>query len=188
MTAAGVSRADTTMSVGRANLLALAWLPVSAALALLPFLALRGPAHLTTHPPTMPPLAIGLLLMAAGVLVHELLHAVGFLLFGRAPRSQVRLGFQPRTLTPFASCRVPVTASAYRAAGLLPAVVLGGLPIAAAWATGSSTLLLWGWLMLALAGGDVAAVWAMRRVPADAMVVDDPQRVGCRMADAERRG
>jgi hypothetical protein len=112
--------------------------------------------------------------------VHELLHAAGFLLFGRAPRTQVRIGFQRRTLTPFASCSTPVTASAYRAAGLLPALVLGGLPLLAAWATGSAGLLLWAWVMLALAGGDVAAVWAMRSVPGDAMVVDDPALVGCR--------
>ena len=171
---------DPTMSVARANLVALIWLPLSAVLAAGPYLLFWGPGGLRFLPPTLPSLPVGLALMAAGVLVHELLHAAGFLLFGRAPRDQVRIGFQRRTLTPFASCTVPVTASAYRGAGLLPAVVLGGLPIAAAWATGSAALLLWGWFMLALAGGDVAAVWAMRSVPGNAMVIDDPHLVGCR--------
>jgi hypothetical protein len=178
--APGPGAGDSTMSVARANLVALAWLPVSGLLAAAPFAVLWGPDRLRTLPAALPALPAGLVLVAAGVLVHELLHAGGFLLFGRAPRGQVRIGFQRRTLTPFASCGAPVTASAYRAAGLLPGVVLGGLPLLAAWATGSAPWLLWGWAMLALAGGDVAAVWAMRSVPGDAMVVDDPRLVGCR--------
>jgi hypothetical protein len=176
----GASPGDATMSVARANLVALAWLPVSGAVAIAPFAALWGPDRLRTLPDTVPTLPVGLALMAAGVLVHELLHAAGFLVFGRAPRTDVRIGFQHRTLTPFASCSSPVAASAYRVSALLPALVLGGLPLVGAWASGSVALLLWGFVMLALAGGDLAAVWAMRSVPPDALVVDHPRLVGCR--------
>lgn len=182
MTAAGprAGVGDSTMSVARANLVAFVWLPVSGAVAILPFLALWGPDRLRLLPDTVPSLPVGLALMVGGVLAHELLHATGFLVFGRAPRGQVRIGFQRRTLTPFANCSAPVAASAYRASALLPALVLGGLPLLAAWATGSVALLLWGFVMLALAGGDLAAVWAMRSVPPDALVVDHPNLVGCR--------
>jgi hypothetical protein len=93
----------------------------------------------------------------------------------------VRLGFNRRTLTPFASCAVPVHAAAYRGTALLPALALGVLPGAAAVATGSGLLALWSWTMLAVAGGDLAAVWAIRRVPASAMVLDHASRVGCRV-------
>lgn len=173
---------DATMSVARANLIALAWLPVSGLVAFAPYALLWGADRLSAAPPRLPSLPVGLALLAAVVLIHELLHAVGFRVFGRAPRAAVRIGFQRRTLTPFASCSAPVTASAYRAAGLLPAVVLGGLPLLAAWVSGSGELLLLGWLMLALAGGDLAAVWAMRSVPRSALVYDHPSRVGCRLA------
>jgi hypothetical protein len=117
--------------------------------------------------------------MAAGVLVHELRTPPASCSSVAPPNpSADRLSAaHPHTPSPAAA---PVTASAYRAAGLLPALVLGGLPLLAAWATGSAGLLLWAWVMLALAGGDVAAVWAMRSVPGDAMVVDDPALVGCR--------
>ena len=54
MTTAGPVPADTTMSVGRANLLALLWLPLSAALVTLPFLLLWGSARFTTSPPRLP--------------------------------------------------------------------------------------------------------------------------------------
>lgn len=172
---------DATMSVTRANAVALAWLPLSGLLAALPFVLLWGPERLLAAPLRLPSLPVGLLVAAAGVVLHELLHAAGFLLFGRAPRGQVRVGFQRRTLTPFASCRAPVKASAYRLAGLLPALLLGVVPLGVAWATGSEVILIWAWLMLALAGGDVAAVWAIRRLPGAALVLDDAERVGCRV-------
>ena len=181
--APGPGARPSTMSVARANLLALVWLPVSGVVAAAPYVALWGGDRLAALPSALPPLPAGLALLAAGILIHELLHAAGFLLVGRAPRGQVRIGFQSRTLTPFASCRAPVTATAYRAAALLPAAVLGGIPLVAAWATGSPALLLWSWVMLALAGGDVAAVWAMRAVPGPTLVLDHPELVGCRSVE-----
>ena len=74
-----------------------------------------------------------------------------------------------------------MTARGYRATALLPAIVLGLGPALAATAGGWGALGLWSWAMLAVAGGDVAAVWAIRRVPATALVQDHPARVGCRI-------
>jgi len=129
-------------------------------------------------------------LMAAGIVVHELLHAGGFLLFGRAPRHAVRVGVHRRTLTPYASCSAPVPASAYRGAALLPAAILGVLPAVASLLLGWGWLAIWAALMLAVAGGDLAAVWAIRRVSADALVLDHPTRVGCTISRqvSERAG
>ncbi len=172
---------DATMSVARANLLAVAWLPVSALLSFGPFLALWGSAPIAAVVGRATDLRIFIPAMVIGVLAHEALHAAGFLAFGRVPRHTVRLGFQRRTLTPFANCSAPLAASAYRGASLLPALALGALPAVASWVLGSGGLVLWGWVMLALAGGDLAAIWAMRTVPARALVLDHPSRVGCRL-------
>jgi hypothetical protein len=172
------------MSVARANLIALLWLPLSALLTVGPFLRFWGPGPISHALPAATDLRVMLPLILVGVLAHEALHAVGFLLLGRAPRAAVRIGFQRRTLTPFASCGAAVTAGAYRAASLLPALVLGVLPTVLAWLLGSGGLVLWGWVMLALAGGDLAAVWAMRAVPRGVLVLDHPSRVGCRLAEA----
>ena len=168
------------MSVGRANLIALFWLPIAALLALGPFLLRWGaePLVAAIPPPSRLPLVLAVLL--ASVLLHELVHLAGFLLAG-APRGPVHLGFNRRTLTPFACCGEPVTARGYRATALLPAIVLGLGPALAATAGGWGALGLWSWAMLAVAGGDVAAVWAIRRVPPTALVQDHPARVGCRI-------
>lgn len=165
------------MSVGRANLLALVWLPVAGAIVYFPFAARWGPAPLGEA--FAIPLIRSLPVLVAGIVVHELIHAIGFLTAGRAPRSHVRVGLNRRTLTPYASCSAPISTTGYRIAALLPAGVLGLVPAAAAVLTGSGALAVFGFAMLALAGGDVALVWAIRGVPSGARVLDHPSRVGC---------
>jgi hypothetical protein len=169
------------MSVARANLVAVVWLPLAALLTLGPFVIRWGAAPLSAAVPGPGALPLVLFLLLASVLLHEAAHAAGFLLLGRAPGSAVRLGFHRRSLTPYAACAAPIAARAYRATALLPAVALGLLPAAVAAATGWGRLALWSWAMVAVAGGDVAAVWAIRQVPARAAVLDHPSRVGCRV-------
>ncbi len=168
---------ERTMSVTHANLLALLWLPVAGAVVYFPFSALWGPAPLGEA--FALPLIRSLPALAAGIGLHELCHAAGFLFAGRAPRSTVRVGLNRRTLTPFASCSTPITVGSYRIATVLPAVALGVVPAALAVLTGSGSLAVWAFVMLALAGGDVALLWTIRAVPAGALVVDHPSRVGC---------
>jgi hypothetical protein len=170
---------DATISVARANALALLWLPVAAALVLAPFVSVWGSGALGAGLAQLLSLAVKLPTMAASIVLHELLHGAGFLLFGRVPRGAVRLGVHRRTLTPYATCHAPVTVSAYRGAALLPAAVLGVVPGVLGLASGIGWLAAWAALMLAVAGGDLAAVWAVRRLPADTLVLDHPTRVGC---------
>lgn len=174
---------DATMSVARANLFAVAWLPVSAVLTLGPFILLWGSDGLASAIPAATDLRLAIPLLVVSLLVHESLHAVGFRLFGRAPRQAVRIGFQRRTLTPFANCTTPVPASAYRATALLPGAVLGALPALVGCLVGSGGMVLYGWAMLAVAGGDLAAVWAIREVPSGTLVLDHPNRVGCQVTE-----
>ena len=42
-------------------------------------------------------------------------------------------------------------------------------------------LVMWATLMLLAAGGDTAVLWAVRRVPGSAQVLDHPAKVGCRV-------
>jgi len=170
---------DATISIARANALALLWLPIAAALVLAPFVVVWGRGALGPGLGHLLSLAVLLPTMAVSIVLHELLHAAGFLLFGRVPRSAVRVGVHRSTLTPYATCLMPVAAAAYRGAALLPAIALGILPAIAGVIFGFGWLAVWAALMLAVAGGDLAAVWAIRRLPADTLVLDHSTRVGC---------
>lgn len=119
-------------------------------------------------------LAIGL-----AVIAHEALHAIGFRYLGGAPWKAIRMGIQWRTATPFARALVPVSARAYRWTAALPGLALGALPMAVGVMLDTPFASGFGVLMLAGAGGDAAIIWAMRRTPDDALVLDCPHALGC---------
>jgi hypothetical protein len=135
-------------------------------------------AMLTLTPPSLLLLLLGL---ALGIGGHELLHAAAFVLVGKAPLSAVRFGFSWKAFAPYAHCRAPLTAAAYRVALLLPGLALGIVPGFLGVIGGSLPLALWGILMLVAAGGDVAVWWAVRSVPAKALVLDHPTKAGCQV-------
>lgn len=122
-----------------------------------------------------------LLVFALSILVHELLHAVGFWLVGGAPLHQIHFGFNWAGLAPFAHCPVPLRASAYRLTVLLPGLVLGVIPGLLGVAMRLPLLVMWSTLMLLAAGGDAAVLWAVRQVPGSRWVQDHPSKPGCRV-------
>lgn len=175
---------DATISMERANIIGAGFFPLALALVLFPFWIVWGSGPLMEGLGTASLLVL-IPAMVLSVVLHEALHGVGFLLFGKAPRGSLHFGIDRQTSTPYAGCRAPVPARAYRAAVLLPALILGALPAVAGLIFGIGWLAIWGAFMLAVAGGDFLVLWAIRSVPANALVLDHPERVGCRVLGAE---
>lgn len=167
---------DHTMSMRQANIVGALFFPVAAVLTLLPFAWVWGWRALWD--PLLPWVFIPALL--AGIVAHEALHAAGFLL-GGASRADLHFGIDKETASPFAGCTAPVSAAAYRFSVALPGIVVGLLPACLGIWWGNAPAAVMGWFFLGAAGGDVAALWAMRRVQAAAQVLDHPTRVGCRV-------
>lgn len=174
---------DVSIPMERAATLALVLLPVIVVPVLLPFGLLHGWDALWDGVVSAFTPWVFLPVLVASVLVHEALHALGFLLFGGAPRTALHFGIDRSTFSPFAGCRVPVSARADRAAVILPGLALGALPAAAGLALGNGFLAVWGAFMLHAAAGDLIVLWTVRAVPGDAPVLDHPHRVGCRVLD-----
>ena len=122
-----------------------------------------------------------ILVFLLSTIVHELLHAVGFRWAGGVPFDRIKFGFSWLGLAPFAHCRDPLRAAAYRHAVLLPGLMLGVLPGLLGVALQRPLLVMWATLMLLAAGGDTAVLWAARKVPGNALVLDHPDKVGCQV-------
>ncbi len=120
-----------------------------------------------------------LVVFLAGVVLHELLHAAGWMVFGRRLRSAIHFGFDKKTLSPYAHCKEPLPVNGYRLGTLMPGLLLGILPALAAVVTGSGWLLGFGLLFTLTAGGDFLVLWLIRKVPGEKMVADHPTRAGC---------
>lgn len=124
------------------------------------------------------------LLMAAavflgGVVVHEMLHGLTWIIAGSKPLEAVRIGIQWKSLTPYAHCTEPLDVGAYRWGAAVPGIALGIVPGIAAVALGSPEMLVFGFLFTLAAGGDALILWMLRDVPAGSLVEDHPTRAGC---------
>ena len=114
-----------------------------------------------------------------GIVGHEAIHAITWAAAGKMPLSSIHMGFQWKTLTPYAHCREPMEVNAYRIGALMPGLVVGILPALAGIITGSGWLLMFGLFFTVAAGGDMLILWLIRGVPAGQMVEDHPSQAGC---------
>ena len=131
---------------------------------------------------TPPPQGFGLLhivaLLVAGIVVHELLHGLGWMVFAGVPRSEIHIGVKWKLLTPYAHTPVRMPVRGYCWGAFLPGLLLGILPTLLAIAGGSFVLLGFGFFFTVAAGGDFLILWLLRNVPVGAQVADHPSRVG----------
>ncbi len=178
---------DASIGLLHANLLAVALIPLLGALVLVPYALLWGiPGIAATEAgwryeyasPIESTLTFVSLLFGA-IVVHELLHGVGFYCIAKIPRAEIGFGIKWLTFTPYCHCAEPMTAVAYRWAVALPTLLLGVLPGLVGVLTGSFLLAFWAVVMLVSGSGDLAILWAIRSVPASAIVRDHPSRAGC---------
>jgi hypothetical protein len=182
---------DASISLVRANLLAVALIPVLGALVLVPYALLWGIPGLETggdaagirfSSPVESTITFISFLFGA-IVVHELLHGVGFSCVGKIPRAKIGFGVKWLTFTPYCHCAEPMSANAYRWAVALPTLVLGVIPGLLGLLFGNFLLAFWAVVMLVSGSGDLAILWATRAVPGRATVRDHPARAGCLVKD-----
>ena len=122
---------------------------------------------------------LGLAVVAAGIVLHEIVHAAVWVAAGGGGWSRVRFGLQWKALAPFAHYTDPLPARAYRLGAIAPLIALGIVPAVAGTLAGRGAVAAFGWLLAAGAAGDLAVLWLLRGVPSGALVTDHPSRAGC---------
>lgn len=171
---------DATISPSQANNIALLILPLSFALFGGAFW-LRWRDELFHQLSQAPALLWVLFVFVLAILIHEGLHALGFLVVGQAPRTAVKFGFSWKMMAPYAHCHAPLTITAYRFSVALPGLLLGVLPAIASVIAGSLWWTIFGIMMIIAAGGDLAVLLAVRNVPSGTHVLDHPTAAGCQV-------
>lgn len=112
-----------------------------------------------------------------GIVVHEGLHALGWVLTGGLSWREISFGV--KDFTPYAHAERPMRLSSYRVGAALPGVLLGLLPWLLSLLLGSGVLMVWGAFFTVTAAGDALILWLIRRAPSDALIRDHPSRAGC---------
>lgn len=172
-----MQKQDITVSALAANIYGLLFglIPAGLLLALFYFVWQGRPVQ---QPPEGYSILHTLLLGLAGIVVHELLHGLGWMVFAGVPRQHVHFGVKWKVLTPYAHSSAPMSVMGYRWAIFLPGLALGIAPALIAIFSGSVLLLGFGGFFTAAAGGDFLILWLLRGVPAAAEVEDHPTLVG----------
>lgn len=173
---------EATVPMTSANLMAFLMVPLAFLLFWLPYWAVwQNWPFAAFLDNSFSGLSTLIFVMAVSIVVHELLHAVGFWLVGGVSWRRIKFGFSWQGFAPYAHCRDPLPTTAYRISVALPGLFLGVLPGFAGIAVQQPLLVMWATLMLLAAGGDTAVLWAVRRVPGKARVLDHPTMVGCQV-------
>lgn len=176
---AQLSRYSLTISLEKANVNALMMAPFVVVALLAPHILLWGFDGLIGWLTSALSAILAVLALVVSIYLHELLHVVGFIVVGRVPRSEVSIGFSRKALSPYAHCPIPMPASAYKAALVLPGLLLGVVPALIGIGTGVSWLTLYGMMMTVAALGDAQIAWLVRRLPGSTRVIDHPEEAGC---------
>ena len=115
------------------------------------------------------------------IVVHELIHGLVWGICAKRHWKTVSFGVIWKYLTPYCTCDEPLSRRAYVAGALAPTIVLGLVPVAVAYATGSILWLGIGLLMILGGGGDLAIVLKTLRFKpdgADVLYLDHPYECG----------
>lgn len=171
-------RRDLSISMLRANVLAFLIMIPTAVLQFSLF-NLRSGMEKMEFSVNLTSLLSFTVLMIVSILVHELIHGLTWMGFGRRSFSAVRFGVQWKTLTPYANLKEPIEVNVYRLGGFMPGLLLGILPFIASLVLGSRPLLWFGMIQTAAASGDWLILWLLRAVKRGTLVEDHPSRAGC---------
>jgi|GEM_PF-407959 len=117
--------------------------------------------------------------LIGGIILHELIHGVCFSVFSGKPLSFIKYGFDRKTFTPYAHCKTPISASAYKIGALMPAIALGFIPYIFSLFTGNIYLFMFGTFFTTAACGDFIIFWIIRNVDNSSLVEDHPSKAGC---------
>lgn len=120
---------------------------------------------------------IFLVWIVLGLVVHELVHGVTWLLLLKKGFSHLSFGLMTGAV--YCHIDVPMDKRKYVIGALMPLLLVGVVPWVAAILSGSLTWMLVGAVMISGAIGDIMIVWTLRSEPASTLVYDHPSEVGC---------
>jgi len=106
------------------------------------------------------------------ILLHEFLHGIGFLWFGKVKLSDLKFGFIWKYMICSAHCKVAIPMRAFRMALLLPVLLTGFVPLIIGLVVGNSMLVAISTLLVGGGAGDWLIYRSIRSFSKDTLVKD----------------
>ncbi len=114
----------------------------------------------------------------AGVIIHEILHGIGWSLYLHNGFKSIKFGFNWKFLSPYCHCREPLKVWQYIVGAALPLIILGILPAFIGILLGNSSILFFGVIFTWVAGGDIISLLMLSKLDKDIYIYDHPDKLG----------
>ncbi|WP_035571001.1 DUF3267 domain-containing protein, partial [Halonatronum saccharophilum] len=119
-----------------------------------------------------------IIMLFLGMQTHELLHGVGFIIFGKVQLKNLKFGIKYKEAILYTHCIVPVKMKVYRIAILLPGIILGAIPSIVGLFLGNHWLVLYGVIMISGAATDFVVFWKSKEIESQEYVIDHSNKIG----------
>ncbi len=116
--------------------------------------------------------------LLSGIILHELIHALTFLLITGKGLKAVEFGFIEKPLIPYVHFKEQISVRAYRIGTAMPGILLGIIPSIAGLWSGSGYFLLFGIVFISAAAGDFLVIRATKGIDPRLKVRDLPDEIG----------
>ena len=176
----GYKMSNLTVGIVKANLLTLLLAIPVIAIGVLLF-AWANPLSLLRPTPQGSVLFIALFVVL--IVAHELIHGLTWSFFTEHRFKDVEFGFMKEYLTPYCTCKVPLSKGHYILGALMPCITLGIIPTALGILLGSSLLFWVGIIMFLSAAGDLMIIFKVltfkkRPSSSEILIFDHPTQAG----------
>lgn len=114
-----------------------------------------------------------------GIIAHELIHGITWAYFAGNGFRSIKIGVLWKFLTPYCHCKEPLKVKQYIIGAIMPAVILGFIPVLVAIITGHFGLLVFGMMFTLAAAGDFLIINLIRKEKMNDLVLDHPSEAGC---------
>lgn len=123
--------------------------------------------------------------LIGGILVHEGLHALSFIIFGQVKPGSISFGLSTAGI--YTHCSEPVTTKAYRIGLLLPLALTGILPVILSFPVNQPYLVWFGMLMSIVCADDLLSWYKLKGVLSSAIIQDHPEKAGCIIVSSDHK-
>jgi mannose-6-phosphate isomerase-like protein (cupin superfamily) len=174
-----VERTDLSISLLKANILSFPIVLVLFILAYIPYSLFWETSQLFKEFQKPQNLLILFSLFLVGAVIHELIHAITWMILAKIPFSNIKFGINWKSLSPYAHCSDVVTVKVYRVAIIAPFIFLGFFPLLISYLIGHEWIFIFGLLFTITAGGDFLVLYNIRKLSKNHLVQDHPNKAGC---------
>ena len=114
------------------------------------------------------------------IIIHELLHGSGWIMFTKGKLKSIAFGVVWEALMPYCTCKEALRKGQYIIGLMLPCIVLGYIPGIISCFNGNGVLLGYSVLMIVSAGGDLMVMLLIlkSKLKGDVLFVDHPTEIG----------